>query len=143
MIPNRTDIFSILIAGASLALSPPAQAQAPAADSGWSVSKNKSGAPELKRTIGVLSVLYRARSGDADFLRVRVKPCDDDAEGWLEDDDVVPEGASAIEKRDSIRDAIIGTLQTAGLTCALPDGDEDKIMDGFDAAYDQFKAQRK
>ncbi len=142
--PKRTSLAIMLF----FALPRPAQAQTPApaasGNTGWSVARNKAGVLVLSRKLDSLSIEYRAgAAGGADFLRVRAKPCDADTPDWVEDDDVTPTGDTVAEKRQSVMDAVGDMVQTAGLTCTMADDLGDRIMEGFEAAYAQFRQLKK
>ena len=145
--PKLTDISAIL-AAATLALAFPAQAQTPApatsGNTGWLIARNKEGLLVLSRKLDNLSIEYRAgAAGGADFLRVRARPCDEQTPNWVQDDDVTPTGDTAQDRRDSVSDAITDSVQNAGIACTLADDLEDRIMEGFEAAYTQFAKLKK
>ena len=147
--PKASKSFYISAISAALALSLPAQAQTPApaksGNTGWLVARNASGVLVLSRKLETLSIEYRAGAGGAgaDFLRVRAKPCDADTPDWFEDNDVTPTGDTAAEKLQSVMDAVGDEVQTAGLNCTMPDDLGDRIMEGFEAAYAQFRQLKK
>jgi len=112
-------------------------AQAPA--TGWVVGKTADSPDAMVRTLEGVTVDYHLVPGDYDVMKVSVKPCGTGDDPWYIKDSLSPPGETSAERLAFLRKNVLEDIHNARLNCPIPDGIEDRLLDGFDAAYAQFE----
>ena len=121
--------LAVLSAGPALADMPPA---------GWVVAKTPDSPASMVRTLDGVTIDYHLVPDDYDIMRVSVNPCGSGGE-WAIKDSLSPPGETTAERIAFLRKNVLEDLHNARLNCTIPDGIEDRLLDGFDAAYTQFE----
>ncbi|WP_421846291.1 hypothetical protein [Novosphingobium sp.] len=93
----------------------------------------------MVRTLEGLTLDYHIVPGDYDIMQVSVKPCGSGDDPWYMKDSLSPPGETSAERLAFLRKNALEDLHNARLNCPISEGIEDRLLDGFDAAYAQFE----
>ena len=118
----------------------PSGAWADAPASGWVVGKTADSPAAMVRTLEGVAIDYHLVPDDYDVMKVSVSPCGSGSDQpWYIKDSLSPPGETSAERLAFLRKNVLEGIHNARLNCPVPDGIEDRLLEGFDAAYAQFE----